>query len=250
MTYWIFSWKKAIFDLHACLKDYGYLEWRQHRTPNVGDIVFIYAATPIKQIMFMAKVTAINIPYAKTINKNHLTQNYGYKLKPTDYYFRMEIISTSDLNNKELSYSRLCDNGLKSTLQSPTPISGQLLSHILDNFDVVFDNDTQNYLEGAAVRHSIISYERNQFAKEECLNHYGYICQICNTNLEKVYGEVGKNFIHVHHVDFISSFGGVEHEIEPISGLIPVCPNCHAMLHRKVNGQYLTPEQLKKLVSH
>lgn len=248
MTYWIFSWKKDIFDLHACLKDYGYLEWRQKSTPNVGDIVFIYAATPIRQIMFMAKVTAVNIPYEQTINKNHLSKNYDYKLKPTDFYFRMEIIQTADLNNTELSYSRLCDNGLTSTLQSPTRVSGNLLDHILENFDVVFDEHCQTYLEGAAVRRSITSYERNQFAKEECLNNYGYTCQICETNFEEKYGEVGKNFIHVHHVDFISSFGGIEHEIEPINGLIPVCPNCHAMLHRKVNGKYLTPEELKAII--
>lgn len=101
--------------------------------------------------------------------------------------------------------------------------------HILDNFDVVFDDLSQTYTEGKSHSTSITTYERNQFAKDECLNHYGYNCQICGTNFEDKYGEVGKNFIHVHHVEFISSFGGIEHEIEPINGLIPVCPNCHAM---------------------
>lgn len=65
-------------------------------------------------------------------------------------------------------------------------------------------------------------------------------------NFEKVYGEIGKNFIHVHHIEFISSFEGKEHELNPIEGLIPVCPNCHAMLHRKLNGKYQSPLELKK----
>ncbi|MBD5227070.1 MAG: restriction endonuclease [Bacteroidales bacterium] len=76
--------------------------------------------------------------------------------------------------------------------------------------------------------HSVTSYERNQQAREKCLSYFGYSCQICGINFEKVYGEIGKGFIHVHHVDFISSFDGAAHEINPCEEQIPVCPNCHA----------------------
>ena len=54
---------------------------------------------------------------------------------------------------------------------------------------------------------------------------------------------------HSPPVDFISSFNGDEHEIDAIKDLIPVCPNCHAMLHRKIKGKYLIPEELKALIS-
>lgn len=49
---------------------------------------------------------------------------------------------------------------------------------------------------------------------------------------KKVYGEIGRGFIHVHHKVPLSSIGK-EYELDPIKDLVPVCPNCHAMLHRK-----------------
>lgn len=49
---------------------------------------------------------------------------------------------------------------------------------------------------------------------------------------EKVYGEAGKGLIHIHHVVPISSIKA-EYQIDYEKDLIPVCPNCHAMIHRK-----------------
>ena len=51
-------------------------------------------------------------------------------------------------------------------------------------------------------------------------------------DFEKVYGEVGKGFIHVHHITPISDKRGKMHLVNPEINLIPVCPNCHAMLHK------------------
>ncbi len=63
-------------------------------------------------------------------------------------------------------------------------------------------------------------------------------------------GEVGRDFIHVHHISFISSMKGREHKVNPKTDLIPVCPNCHAILHRKINGKYLSPSELKNIINH
>ena len=49
---------------------------------------------------------------------------------------------------------------------------------------------------------------------------------------EDKYGEVGKDFIHVHHEVEIST-KGEEYQIDPIKHLNPVCPNCHAMIHKR-----------------
>ena len=88
------------------------------------------------------------------------------------------------------------------------------------------------YREGA--RHSIKAtvIERNAKARQACINHYGgYKCQICAFNFVEMYGELGKDFIHVHHIEGISKKG--INDIDPKKDLIPVCPNCHAMLHKK-----------------
>lgn len=194
------------------------------------------------------RVSKIDIPYSDSINDEYLF-NYRYKLKETDLYSRFEMIAQASRNNRELSYSRLRELGLTSHLQGGINVPEGLLSHILENFDVVFDDLTCTYTEGTSHNISVTSYERNDKARMACLSHFGYTCQICGINFEEKYGNVGKDFIHVHHKNFISTMGGQEHEINPLTDLIPVCPNCHAMLHRKLNGKYLKPEELKSLLS-
>tara|TARA_B110000971_G_C19826420_1_gene415825 strand:- start:535 stop:747 length:213 start_codon:yes stop_codon:yes gene_type:complete len=51
-------------------------------------------------------------------------------------------------------------------------------------------------------------------------------------NFEKKYGAIGEGFIHVHHIKQLSDIGK-EYEVDPVSDLVPVCPNCHAMLHKR-----------------
>ena len=87
------------------------------------------------------------------------------------------------------------------------------------------------YPEGATKRISINYFERNAKARDECLAHYGYSCSVCGFNFEDAYGDIGKQFIHVHHLKPLSEITE-EYEVNPLTDLRPVCPNCHAMLHR------------------
>jgi 5-methylcytosine-specific restriction protein A len=100
----------------------------------------------------------------------------------------------------------------------------------------VFNNNetskSKKIKEGNPYCLTITKYERNQHARNECLKHFGYLCQVCNIDFEKNYGEIGKEFIHVHHLTKISSIGKT-YEIDPIKDLIPLCPNCHSMVHRR-----------------
>jgi len=86
-------------------------------------------------------------------------------------------------------------------------------------------------------------YERNPEARKRCLATKGYLCNVCGFDFEKTYGERGKGFIHVHHITQISKSNG-SHPINPEKDLIPVCPNCHAMLHK--GSHMLTIDDLKK----
>jgi 5-methylcytosine-specific restriction protein A len=100
---------------------------------------------------------------------------------------------------------------------------------------VVFPDEVDegvNYAEGKAKSVLVNSYERNQVARQKCIQHYGAFCQVCSFDFEKKYGEIGKDFIHVHHVVDIATIGN-EYSVDPIKDLIPVCPNCHSMLHKK-----------------
>ena len=66
---------------------------------------------------------------------------------------------------------------------------------------------------------------------------------VCGFNFEDVYGDIGKEFIHVHHVKPLSEIGA-KYEIDPIQDLCPICPNCHAMIHRE--NPSLTIDQLRR----
>ncbi|MCY7895644.1 DUF3427 domain-containing protein [Bacillus spizizenii] len=106
------------------------------------------------------------------------------------------------------------------------------------------DNPTR-YIEGATKKVSVNVYERNPMARKKCLEHYGFSCVICGFDFEKVFGELGKGFIHVHHIIELNQIGK-EYEIDPINDLRPVCPNCHAMLHKKKPS--FTVEELKDII--
>lgn len=74
--------------------------------------------------------------------------------------------------------------------------------------------------------------ERNPYAREKCIEHYGYSCFVCSFNFEKIYGDIGKDYIHVHHRTDIHT-KVKKYRVDPINDLIPLCPNCHAMVHTK-----------------
>lgn len=89
------------------------------------------------------------------------------------------------------------------------------------------------------------TFERNSKARNECIKHWGTTCGVCNFNFEEKFGEIGKKFIHVHHLTPISEIGE-KYEVDPINDLRPVCPNCHAMLHKK-NPPYRI-EELQQII--
>lgn len=85
--------------------------------------------------------------------------------------------------------------------------------------------------EGSRREITVNAYERNPDARRECIRHYGTSCVVCGFNFEEAYGEVGRGFIHVHHLQPLANIGE-EYEVNPKDDLRPVCPNCHAIIHR------------------
>lgn len=99
------------------------------------------------------------------------------------------------------------------------------------------------FTEGATKSVTVNAYERSGKARRKCIQHYGAICSVCETLMSDKYGDIGKDYIHVHHLYPDKLRAGIEYQIDPIKDLRPVCPNCHAMLHR--NERLLTIEELK-----
>ncbi|MFQ3651911.1 MAG: HNH endonuclease [Gemmataceae bacterium] len=94
-------------------------------------------------------------------------------------------------------------------------------------------NPTTHLLEGAVCRVMVNAYERNPQARRRCIEAHGTSCVICGFSFGEAYGEVAEGYIHVHHLRPLSEIGG-EYTVDPVEDLRPVCPNCHAVLHRRI----------------
>jgi 5-methylcytosine-specific restriction protein A len=104
---------------------------------------------------------------------------------------------------------------------------------------------TACYKEGEARQVTADVYERSRAARSACLDRYGCRCVVCGFDFRAFYGDLGRGFIHVHHLRPLSEAQS-RHRIDPVRDLRPVCPNCHAMLH--AGNDVLTIEALKALV--
>ena len=83
-------------------------------------------------------------------------------------------------------------------------------------------------------------YERNPRLKKKALEEYGYSCSVCGFDFEETYGSLGKEFTEVHHIVPVSE-GERENDYR---NLVPLCPNCHRMIHRLYAlGAHLSAEE-------
>ena len=98
------------------------------------------------------------------------------------------------------------------------------------------------FLEGEAKEITIRNYDRCSRAREACILHHGFSCAVCGFSFKERYGEIGSDYIEVHHLTPISEKGG-SYLVNPIQDLRPVCANCHRMLHRRTPA--LSIEELR-----
>lgn len=142
-------------------------------------------------------------------------------------------------------------------IHSSTTISKQEIIAIVNNSQEMESNfyataaplrKPEALSEGSIIELTLTAYERNPAARKACIEHYGTQCQVCGFDFGKVYGQLGRDFIHVHHVTALSQVRKV-HAVDPIRDLVPVCPNCHAMLHIS-QGSPLAVEKLREIMAH
>lgn len=135
-----------------------------------------------------------------------------------------------------------------------TPEVKEIVDNVLtyiNNYDIInsfaySDTFGEVFFEsGLHIKKLINTYERNIKARNDCIKQKGCCCEICGFDAKKVYGEEFAGKIHVHHIVPISQ-RTEKYQIDSAQDLIPVCPNCHMILHTEVNGRYLSPEELKK----
>jgi hypothetical protein len=145
-----------------------------------------------------------------------------------------ELLDWALANGVAVDRCRHCvrDELIGSAAGAPSPMpdaSGRstgLTTAALDDL-----NATRDLTEGGVENILATRYERNPEARRLCLAHHGTACRACGLRMGEVYGPLGEGYVHVHHKTPLSAIGQ-DYEVDPIRDLIPVCPNCHAILHR------------------
>ena len=88
----------------------------------------------------------------------------------------------------------------------------------------------------------LIDYEK---AKALCIEYYGAICDLCGFDYGYTYGEAFENQIQVHNIHAQDEVEVVQ-DTDPIKDLIPVCHNCHQIIHSQ--NPPVSVEQMRKMI--
>ena len=103
--------------------------------------------------------------------------------------------------------------------------------------------DVDFAVEGAYSYHLVGRYERSPANRAIAIQLHGTRCLVCNFDFEESYGSSGAGFVEVHHVTPVSEMGGPA-VIDPRTDLVPLCSNCHSMIHRARPAMH--PDELRR----
>ena len=249
---WIIPANNNIYDHEAAFKKWRHIDWKQNLNYSIGDIVYIYCTRPLMKIMYKTQVEKVKMDFSEIVNDEEFWSDKSQYGK-AEYYVRLRLLN--EIDDDRLDLSHLKEHGLKGAPQRGMKIKTNELKDYIEEImleskkiEVLLEEEgTYEIYEGGKSSIKVNKYERSSIARQKCIEYHGVSCKICGINFEDMNGEVGKGFIHVHHIKPISEIDK-EYVVDYKKDLIPVCPNCHAMLHRKINGRNLSVDELKKLI--
>lgn len=99
-----------------------------------------------------------------------------------------------------------------------------------DSTSALAEEVPESMWEGGKRTLSVNAYERSAEARAACIEAHGSRCAICDFDFGEQYGPEFQGFIHVHHRLPVSQVGE-RYEVDPVKDLVPLCPNCHAVVH-------------------
>lgn len=250
---WMISANGKMYDHAASFATFGFIDWRQRANYSIGDLVFIYCTKPIKKVMYKCEVVKCDMLFSECVDDSKFWINFEeYRKSQNGKYARLKLIEQVD--TAYLGLSHLAQNGLTAAPQGPIKLSEQLYKYINQHFNDYYTKGffqdvelTENYHEGHVIKTQVNRYERSSIARRKCIEHHGTTCSICGMDFGEKYGRLGEGFIHVHHLKPLHSIGK-DYIVDYKDDLIPVCPNCHAMIHRIENGDGKTLEEIKTIL--
>ena len=116
-----------------------------------------------------------------------------------------------------------------------------------DTVEIVDQGEQESLgsIEGTPVWRTHRTYERDSRNRARAILIHGNTCLGCGFSFDDVYTpEHARGYIEVHHIYPLSEGPRV---VDPYKDLIPLCANCHRMVHRSGND-WLSLEELRLLI--
>lgn len=182
---------------------------------------------------------------------NYKTMSWRVPKERFIWFKSPRLINVSKIRKGKSSFTKHYESP-----QSLTEEEANRLIAILKKSDGEISTTLENYTEpelekdfteGSYVLVKMNAYERNPRARQECIRQKGCYCHVCGFDFREKYGSLGEGFIHVHHIVPLHTIKK-SYKVNPVKDLVPVCPNCHAMLH-KDKKRTLSIEELKEKLS-
>jgi len=157
---------------------------------------------------------------------------------------RQKLLDRGFLTSGKHGFWQVSDDGL-AYLRSEQEAQAEAVAAPTDP---IFPDEMASasvFPEGLLRRVYVNAYERSPAARVACIAHYGPTCVVCEFDFESTFGPLAAGYIHVHHLVPLSQVGG-EYEVDPVTDMRPVCPNCHAVIH--LGGACRKIEEVRQLL--
>lgn len=199
------------------------LQWTFPKNASVGDTALLYAGA--LGIFGRAKILSAASPaddwgwpgrYGGDVGEVRVFEMFV----PLDY-IRSEM--------PDFGWSRYPRSYTTLDESTAAQLEAVIADYQRDNLDLEPDS-LEPAIEGARRLVYVNSYERSRSAREACKRIHKPICAACGFDFGIAYGSGFIGYIHVHHLVRLADIGE-EYQVDPRTDMIPVCPNCHAVIH-------------------
>jgi len=165
-----------------------------------------------------------------------------------DYDNRKKIIERA--NSEQGGYGQ--SNLWYASAEKDAKIKQDVINYVVETLAGSYNDERKyyTYLEGQTKTATSSQKTRNREARQKCIQIYGYRCAICGFDFQETYGALGTNLIEVHHITSLgelSSSDGYK-GTDPEKDLIPVCSNCHSVLHSNNLKIPYTPDEIREAI--
>lgn len=89
-------------------------------------------------------------------------------------------------------------------------------------------------------------YERSRLNRKVAIEFHGRECNVCKFSFDGTYGSLSGGYVEIHHLVPVSQMQGPK-PLDPRIDLVPLCANCHRMVHRV--WPPVSPERLRQIIS-